>query len=70
MEKKLFIKARLKQKIKNIQETLLKYYMRNRKMKAYIELLEILAEAEDDVKNGRIAPAIETFDALRKVLAS
>ena len=28
-------------------------------------LLEILAQAEDDVKNGRVAPITETFDALR-----
>ena len=28
-------------------------------------LMEILAQAEDDVKNGRVAPITETFDALR-----
>ena len=37
-------------------------------MKARIELLEILAEAEEDVKNGRVAPMIETFKDLRKML--
>ena len=37
-------------------------------MKARIELLEILAEAEDDVKSGRVAPITETFDDLRKML--
>lgn len=37
-------------------------------MKARIELLEILAEAEDDVKNGRVAPTSETFDELREML--
>ena len=37
-------------------------------MKARIELLEVLAEAEDDVKNGRVAPITETFDDLRKML--
>jgi hypothetical protein len=36
--------------------------------KLHIELLELLAEAEDDVKNGRIAPINETFDDLRKIL--
>lgn len=36
-------------------------------MKARIELLEILAEAENDVKNGRIAPVSETFDDLRNI---
>ena len=35
---------------------------------ARIELLEVLAEAEDDVKNGRVAPMTETFDDLRKML--
>ena len=37
-------------------------------MKARIELLEILADAEDDVKNGRTAPITDTFDDLRKTL--
>ena len=37
-------------------------------MKAHIELLETLAEAEDDVKNGRVAPINETFDDLRMLL--
>ena len=37
-------------------------------MKARIELLEVLAEAEDDVKNGRVVPITETFDDLRKML--
>ena len=37
-------------------------------MKARIELLEILAEAEDDVKNNRIAPITETFDDLLNML--
>ena len=29
---------------------------------------EAKAEAEDDVKNGRVAPMTETFDDLRKML--
>jgi hypothetical protein len=37
-------------------------------MKARSELLEMLSEAEDDVRNGRLAPAGETFDDLRKML--
>ncbi len=37
-------------------------------IKTRIELLEILAEAEDDVKNGRVAPVSDTFDDLRKIL--
>ncbi|MEI3526275.1 MAG: hypothetical protein V8Q27_09235 [Eubacteriales bacterium] len=37
-------------------------------MKARIELLEILAEAEDDVQNSRTAPITDTFDDLRAIL--
>ncbi len=37
-------------------------------MKARIELLETLAEAESDVNNGKVAPVRETFDDLRNML--
>ena len=43
-------------------------YEEYKNMKARIELLEILAEAEDEVKRGLVAPVSETFDALRKML--
>lgn len=43
-------------------------YEEYKRMKSRIELLEILAEAEDDVKNGRVAPIGETFDDLRQML--
>ena len=43
-------------------------YEEYRRMKARIELLEILAEAEEDVKFGRVAPVQETFDDIRKML--
>lgn len=43
-------------------------YEEYKNMKARIELLEVLAEAEDDVKNGRISSITETFDDLRKML--
>ena len=43
-------------------------YEEYKNMKARIELLEILAEAEDDEKNGRVATMSETFDDLRKIL--
>lgn len=43
-------------------------YEEYKNMKARIELLEILSEAEDDVKNGRVAPISETFDDLRAML--
>ena len=43
-------------------------YEEYRRMRARIELLEILAESEEDVKIGRTAPVQETFDDLRKML--
>ncbi len=43
-------------------------YEEYKRMKARIELLEILAEAENDVKNGKVAPICETFDELRDIL--
>lgn len=43
-------------------------YEEYKRMKSRIELLEILAEAEDDLRNGRVAPISETFDDLRQIL--
>ena len=43
-------------------------YEEYKNMKARIELLEVLAEAEDDVRNGRVAPIGETFADLRAML--
>lgn len=43
-------------------------YEEYKNMKSRIELLEILAEAEDDVKCGRVAPIVETFSGLREML--
>lgn len=43
-------------------------YEEYKRMKARIELLEVLAEAENDVKNGKVAPVSETFDDLRNIL--
>ena len=37
-------------------------------MKAELELLRTLAEAENDVVNGRVAPIQDTFDDIRKSL--
>ncbi|MBQ2923232.1 MAG: type II toxin-antitoxin system Phd/YefM family antitoxin [Tyzzerella sp.] len=37
-------------------------------MKAELELLRTLSEAENDVVNGRVAPVQETFDDIRKSL--
>ena len=38
------------------------------RMKARIELLELLSEADDDVKHGRVAPIEDTFSNLRNLL--
>ena len=43
-------------------------YEEYKNMKARIELLEMLAEADDDVREGRVAPISETFDDLRAIL--
>ena len=37
-------------------------------MKSRIELLEMLAEAEEDVNAGRVAPIEDTFSNLRAIL--
>lgn len=49
-------------------DTVILSYEECKNMKSNIELLEILAEADDDVKNDRVAPVAETFDDLRKIL--
>lgn len=43
-------------------------YEEYKRMKARLELLEILAEADEDVKTGRVAPIQDTFDDLRNIL--
>ena len=43
-------------------------YEEYKRMKARIELLEILAEADEDVKYERVAPIKDTFDDLRDIL--
>lgn len=43
-------------------------YEEYQRMKARIELLELLSEADSDVKNGRVAPVEDTFDSLRNLL--
>ena len=43
-------------------------YEEYKNMNVRIELLEILAEAEDDVRNVRVAPASETLGDFRKML--
>ena len=44
-------------------------YEAYKNMQSRIELLELLAEADDDVANERIAPISETFDDLRAILS-
>lgn len=43
-------------------------YEEYKRMKARVELLELLAEAEDDVKSGRVAPMERSFTDLKVVL--
>ena len=43
-------------------------YEEYRNMKARLQLLETLAEAEEDVRMGRVAPVRDTFDDLRRQL--
>lgn len=41
-----------------------------RQITAELELLRTLAEAQDDVEHGRVAPIKDTFDEIRKALLS
>ena len=43
-------------------------YEEYKRMKSRIELLEILAEAEEDVNDGRVAPIQDSFADLRSIL--
>lgn len=43
-------------------------YEEYQRMKARIELLEILAESDEDVKFGRTAPVQDTFGEIRQLL--
>ena len=43
-------------------------YEEYKRLRAGIELLEILAEADENVKYGRMSPVKETFDNLRDQL--
>ena len=50
-------------------DTVLISYEEYKRQKARLQLLEILAEAEDDVRAGRTAPMKDSFDELRKRLS-
>ena len=54
--------------VNGIGDTVSLGYEEYKRMKARIELLEILAEADEDVKFGRVAPIKDTFDDLRSML--
>ena len=43
-------------------------YEEYNRMKARIELLELLAEGEEDVNEGRVAPMKESFANIRAIL--
>ena len=43
-------------------------YEEYNRMKSRIELLEMLAEAEEDVNAGRVSPIEDTFSNLRAIL--
>lgn len=43
-------------------------YEEYKRMLARLELLELLAEAENDVMNGRVVEVQDTFESLRSVL--
>ena len=50
------------------EDTVSLAYEEYKRIKSRIELLEILAEAEDDVKKRRVAPISDTVDDLRAML--
>lgn len=50
------------------EDTVLMRYTQYGKMKAELELLKMLAEAQDDVDNERTAPIEDTFSDIRKNL--
>lgn len=50
------------------EDTVLMGYTQYGKLKAELELLRTLAEAQDDVDHGRVAPIQDTFDDIRQNL--
>ena len=54
--------------VKGRRDTVTLYYEKYKRMKSRLELREILAEADEDVRNGRVAPIKDTFDDLRAML--
>lgn len=52
------------------EDTVLLGHSQYGRMKAELELLKMLAEAQDDVDKGNVAPVKDTFDDIRKNLAA
>lgn len=52
------------------EDTVLLGHAQYGKMKAELELLKMLAEAQDDVDDGRISPIQDTFNDIRKNLSA
>lgn len=52
------------------EDTVIMGHIQYNKMKAELGLLRTLAEAQDDVDNGRVAAMKDTFDDIRKNLLS
>ena len=49
-------------------DTVLMSLTQYEQMKAELELLRVLAESEDDVRNSRVAPIEDTFASIRRSL--
>lgn len=52
------------------EDTVLLGHSQYGRMRAELELLKMLAEAQDDVDKGNVAPVKVTFDDIRKNLAA
>ncbi len=52
------------------EDTVLVNHVQYNKMKAELELLKMLTEAQDDVEKGCVAPIQDTFQEIRENLLS
>ncbi len=51
-----------------IRDTVSLSYKEYKRLKTRIDLSELLAQSDEDVKNGRVAPMKDTFEDLRSIL--
>ena len=51
-----------------IGDTVFLSYKEYKRLKIRIDLSELLAQSDEDVKNGRVAPMKDTFEDLRSIL--